>query len=54
VREQRDRGVRAESLVGRLARTLGLVDREESLTARELVSGFSLDRIAKHAVTMGD
>lgn len=54
VREQRDRGVRAESLVGRLARTLGLVDRDEPLTARELVAGFSLDRIAKHAVTMGD
>jgi glutamyl-tRNA synthetase len=54
VREQRDRGVRPEALVGRLAHTLGLVDREEPLTARELVAGFSLDRLAKHAVAIVD
>jgi glutamyl-tRNA synthetase len=52
VREQRDRGVTPESLIARLARSLGLVDRDDPIAARELVHGFSLDRIAKSPVTM--
>ncbi|MBX7192090.1 MAG: tRNA glutamyl-Q(34) synthetase GluQRS [Sandaracinaceae bacterium] len=53
VREQREQGVLPETLVGRLARTLGLLDRDEALAARELVSRFSLAKIAKGPVTMG-
>lgn len=54
VREQRERGVRPEALVGRLARSLGLLDRPEELAARELVSGFSLASIAREPVIMSD
>lgn len=52
VREQRERGVAAERLVGKLARSLGLLDRDEPIAARELVAGFSLDRIAKSPATL--
>ncbi len=52
VREPRDHGVRPEALVGRLARSLGLLDRDEAIAARELVSGFSLASIATEPVIM--
>ncbi|MBN8611665.1 MAG: tRNA glutamyl-Q(34) synthetase GluQRS [Deltaproteobacteria bacterium] len=52
VREQRDRGVTPELLIARLARSLGLVDRDDPIAARELVRAFALDRIASSPVTM--
>ncbi len=52
VREQRDAGVSAAALVGRLACSLGLLDRDEPIEARELAPAFSLDRITKTPITM--
>lgn len=54
VREQRERGVTREALTGRLARSLGLVDRDAPIAAADLIAGFSLDGIVKAPVTMGD
>ena len=54
VREQRERGVSPEALVGRLACSLSLLDRDEPIAARELVRGFSLAQIARRPVTMAE
>ena len=43
-------GVRAEQIVGWLAFRLGLREREELVSARELVSEFSWDRVAKEDI----
>lgn len=53
VAEQRAAGVIPEALVGRLAHTLGLLDRDEPVAARELVRDFSLARISRAPVVMG-
>jgi hypothetical protein len=54
VREQRERGVSPEALVGRLACSLSLLDHDEPIAARELVRGFSLAQIARRPVTMAE
>lgn len=42
-----------ESVVGRLAFWAGLIDRPEAISARELVNGFSWDRVRREDVRLG-
>lgn len=41
----RDQGVSAERIVGYLAHTLGLIDRDEPISARELIPSFDLGKL---------
>lgn len=45
--ELRDQGRTPEQLVGYMAFTLGLLDRDEPITARELVQHFTLNRLRR-------
>lgn len=47
VAEERARGTRPETIIGRLAHSVGLLDRDEPVSARELVPHFSYARLAK-------
>lgn len=52
--ELRERGVRAERLVGWLAARAGLLDRSEDAAAAELVAIWRPERVRKEAVTLAD
>ncbi|MFK7989012.1 MAG: tRNA glutamyl-Q(34) synthetase GluQRS [Sandaracinaceae bacterium] len=45
VRQLRDEGASAEGLIGRLAHSAGLTDRNAPVSAPALIDGFALDRI---------
>ena len=53
VAELRAAGRTPEELIGRLAWSCGVIDRPEPVSARDLVAGFSLDRIDREATVMG-
>jgi hypothetical protein len=52
VRALAERGLSARRIVGLLAATLGLVPDGSEASPRELVAGFSLDRIRRTATTL--
>lgn len=45
VRQLRDEGASAQGLIGRLAHSAGLTEDDAPVAARDLIAGFSLDRI---------
>ena len=49
----RQRGVRAEEVIGYLAHLGGLIPNKEPVKARELVSHFSLEKLPKEPVILG-
>jgi len=47
IAELRDQGYAPERIVGYLAHTLGLLDRDEPISAHDLIASFSVDRMAR-------
>ena len=47
-------GVRPQRIIGQLAAWAGLIDRPEALRPDELIDGFSLDKLPREPVVVGD
>jgi glutamyl-tRNA synthetase len=52
LREQRERGVAPEVVIGRLAESCGLAEPDEAVAARELIPRFSLERLPREPTAL--